>query len=292
MRKLRAFFVAGILAAFGASTLLPQNNNDSDNSDPKPPFLRCGTRDPSDQEVELVEQLTRCRITGNPAPTLGRQITVHFHVINPDARRGKVTAKMISDQIDVLNASYAQSGFTFVPGSVDFTTNRNWYSASPESDEQTEMKGALHRGGAADLNIYTNNPSDRVRGWSSFPWSFENNRIDDGVVILDDSLPGGTDPPLNYSHGDTATHEVGHWLGLYHTFQGGCSKGGDLVDDTAAERSPAYGCPIDRDSCRSSAGKDPIHNFMDSSDDECMDHFTNGQRFRMDAQWNAYRSGK
>lgn len=223
-------------------------------------------------------------------------IPVYFHVVNKGSgvENGDITIKMIRDQIDVLNASFAgatgpgaaNTPYRFALSSIDRTTNEEWFEAGPGSTAEREMKTALHVGGADVLNFYTNNGGGYL-GWATFPFWFAADPEMDGVVCLYSSLPGGTEVP--YNEGDTGSHEVGHWLGLFHTFQGSCGAiYNDFVEDTPAERSPAFGCPSGRDSCPK-PGIDPIENFMDYTDDPCMFRFTSGQSARMESLSLQYR---
>jgi len=216
-------------------------------------------------------------------------IPVRFHVVYYNRRGttlGNVPQSQIDDQIAVLNAAYSGHGFSFTLASTDRTKQNKWFNGCYSQGQERRMKQNLTIDPAHNLNIYTCNPSGGILGWAYFPWSAAEDSYWHGVVLLYSSLPGGGAVP--YDEGDTGTHEVGHYLGLYHTFQNGCSAPGDEIDDTPYEASPAFGCPVGRDTCPQ-AGLDPIFNFMDYTDDACMDEFTGDQATRMQTLTALYR---
>ena len=259
----------------------------------------------------LARWMARHRTEVRAARVAGEVVTVPvaFHVVRKDTTvaGGNIPRAWIDAQITVLNDSFrgrtggADTGFRFVLDSVDRTTQPQWFNLiSANGDErrlfrgsgkEIKMKQALHEGGAETLNVYTAKLGQFLLGWAYLPVDFRVDeplpRFFDGVVLDYRSLPGGDLGP--YDEGDTATHEVGHWLGLQHTFQNGCEAPGDFVADTPYEASPAFECPEGRDTCADSPGLDPIENFMDYTYDACMHVFTNGQADRMRAAWNTLR---
>jgi len=222
-----------------------------------------------------------------------------FHMVSDHPLSAAQTSRfttMITAQMKVLNDSYAgrtapdasDTPFRFSLVGTTWTVSSAWYTVVPGKNER-DMKKALYTGDARTLNVYAANIGGGLLGWAYFPKGYNNGRdYIDGVVMLDESMPGGT--AGKYSLGDTLTHEVGHWLMLEHTFAHGCSASGDYVTDTPKEAGPQFDCPVGADTC-AAKGLDPIHNFMDYTQDSCMNMFTQGQVERMNDAWIAFRAG-
>jgi hypothetical protein len=216
---------------------------------------RCGVSNPSPEEAAMIEAAVRGfeQRFGTPNGAV-IDIPVAFHVVYTDGRQGSegnIPNSMIDDQIDVLNAAFAGTNYQFTLTSVDRTNNKQWFTGCYGGGER-KMKQALNVDPAHTLNIYSCKPNAGILGFAVFPWSYPESSFWHGVVVLYSSLPG------------------------------------DEVADTPPEASAAFGCPIGRDTC-SGGGPDPIFNFMDYTDDACMDEFTGGQGSRMDSIVATYK---
>lgn len=252
--------------------------------------VRCATREVSPLEVDLNAALVADRLAATDAapPSRPLVIPVVFHVVR--ARRGQfdVPRRQITAQIEVLNEAFGQHGFEFRLMGIRRTVDGGFAHRCGTLSQEKRFKRRHAVDPTRVLNVYTCRPSGGVLGFSWFPTDWDEESPMHGVVVRYSTLPGGGAAP--YDEGDTLVHEVGHWAGLYHTFQGGCRGGGDRVDDTPAQARPTFGCPGERDTCTSLPGVDPIENFMDYSDDACMDRFSRGQTRRMLEQTRAFRS--
>lgn len=220
------------------------------------------------------------------------EVALVWQVIVRDDGSGGPTNRQVERQLTVLNRGFAgstspdaaETRFSFVTQEIVRTRNSDWYRWG--EDDDGPAKRALRQGGKATLNIYVTRLSDGLLGYATYPGG---DLTSDGVVLLNESLPGGDAAPFN--RGDTATHEVGHWLGLAHTFDNGCRRPGDRVADTPAQADGdnVGECDPSLDTCNQ-PGTDPVRNFMNYTDDLCIDQFTPGQATRMSEQWDAFRA--
>lgn len=257
------------------------------------------------------------RTTATVPPVLPAHIlvSVRIHVIRGTHRGDRRVSKALARRTFLtLAAGYAgaqdpamtPTGIGFRLASITISRNDRWFHATPGSAAEMQMERRLHRGLGRTLNIYLNGVHDRgalVLGHARFPWQYARAPRLDGIVINVASLLGGR--AVGYNLGDTVIHESGHWLGLFHTFEGGCEGPGDYIADTAPEAMPSFACDKARDTCPTpvppdaqpgdpppAAVPDPVTNFMDYSYDRCMDHFTPGQRTRMVSAFLRYRVGR
>jgi len=255
--------------------------------------LRCGAENPSRAEQMTIEsKLREFRASKLSSPIQGIAVAdtivpIHFHVITTNTGVGNVPDTALDAQIAVLNAAYAGSGFQFTKQGYSRTKNTTWYNACDKSSVELQIRKALAVTPAHTFNVYLCGLGGGLLGRATFPNMFPENSYRHGVVILNGTVPGGS--ATGYNGGDTLVHEAGHWLGLYHTFQGGCADPGDSVADTPAEASADYKCVSGRDSCPQQAGLDPNTNYMDYGNDTCMTNFTTDQRIRIQDQMGAFR---
>ena len=192
----------------------------------------------------------------------------------------------------VLNENYQNTPFRFQLMNATYIVNQTYYNDMTEPNQPTI--GSLYKkGGTNTLMVYWGN-SKEGGSYARSPGLLhvsENDFVTDGAFMDINTVPGGTSECCN--QGKTLAHEVGHWLGLYHTFYGdSCdlTNQGDFVSDTPQQASQTnFTCPIGRDSCPDLPGVDPIHNFMDYSNDLCLTEFTPRQIERMYIVWSLFR---
>jgi len=254
------------------------------------------TRDISAAEQARIEKEVKGRLAERDisnqqakATAAAATVPVYVHVMRSTSGAGDVTDAQVTQQVAVMNNSFAGGkspdaanlGFTFTLAGIDRYSNDQWHTDKQSSTYRKQTR----QGGRNALNIWL--VDFDYLGIATFPWDYAKNPGIDGIRVQYSSLPGGS--ATNYNLGETATHEAGHWFGLYHTFQGGCTATNDEVSDTPAQASSTSGCPEGRDSC-TLPGLDPIHNFMDYSYDSCYTMFTAGQSSRAAQMWAAYRA--
>ncbi|MBC8173346.1 MAG: fibronectin type III domain-containing protein, partial [Chitinophagales bacterium] len=211
-------------------------------------------------------------------------LTEDFRRTNPDTGEtpAHFTAEAADTEIEFCLATTDPSGNP-TTGITRTSTTKTSFSSTGNL-----MKFGTYGHTAWDrddyLNIWVCDLSGGLLGYAQFPGGSAST---DGVVCDYAYFGSGGSAVAPFNLGRTATHEVGHWLNLYHIWgDDGTSCGGsDLVADTPNQADETYNCPggTIRISCSNGPDGDMYQNYMDYTDDGCMNLYTSGQKTRMQA---------
>lgn len=213
------------------------------------------------------------------------QIEDALRILNEDFRKQNADAGNLRP---IFQSRQADTEIEFALAKKDPDGNctegitRMQSSLSVDADPRDRVKSLVQWDPDKYLNIWvvrsiiSESGSGTILGYANFPWMSAST---DGIVIRHDAL--GLVGTAAYD-GRTLTHEIGHYLGLLHTFQSGCS-GGDNIADTPPVASASYGCNLNKNSCSNDSPDYPdmIENFMDYSDGACQNTYTTLQKNAM-----------
>ena len=232
-----------------------------------------------------------------PPPAVNYNIDVIVHVLYNNTSQN-IDLTEINEQIAVLNADFAASnsdhgsyldptysnvlsqetGVSFTLKEVKTVSTNVTAFSTNDAMKFSSSGGSNVVDPANTLNIWVCNLGGGILGYAQFPGG---NSQTDGVVVHYTAFGKNNSGPYNL--GRTATHEVGHYLNLRHIW-GDRRCGNDMVDDTPLHDGPNYGCP---QRTTTSNCKGPVTemwmNYMDYTDDACMNMFSVGQVDRMQA---------
>ncbi len=274
------------------------------------PEIAAAQKAMNDSAAQQVQQIIR-----NKAGKV-LYVPVVFHIIHENGAEN-ISQAQIMDQLRIVNEDFRKKAGT------------NGASTDPlAADMEIEFRlaqydpnGNKHDGINRIFSTLTNNARDNIKplsywdarkylniwvvksiqlsggtqqgtvlGYAQFPWSLNFQTTTDGIVLRSDQV-GTVGSGQSSQAGRTLTHEIGHWLGLYHTFQDGCVGGttsncasqGDRVCDTPPVAEPSFGCNIGQNSCLNDSPNlpDMVKNYMDYSDGTCLNTYTVGQKARV-----------
>lgn len=260
----------------------------------------CGTRSPDINTLQEMRQValtlrqySRSFLRTIPGLAEPVRVPTRIHVVSRSDQRGAVSDAVLEEQMRMLNAAYRPMRIVFQLTLTTREANDDWFDEVAESEVDSQFMRKINIRGGSDLLLVVRQPRSivdgkvkEVLGYAHLPSNIANGKVPrmfDAVVLDWKSLPRG-EPTTGL--GNTTIHEVGHWLGLLHTFEpgttnagqvgDGCDPVGDGIDDTNAQRFAVFACDKVSDTCPA-PGRDPLANYMGYGYDSCTSELTPDQ---------------